>query len=110
MKYREKDLSRSLRFYYLDQHLKWKEHINVTKKQLPKTYKAWPYSDKPASTIDTFTPTKTIQIHCGAALTEPIWENFKVDKNTLWELSFTKTNLYIHENFPKKTIHQVIVN
>ena len=57
MKYREKDLSRSLRFYYLDKHLKWKEHINVTEKKLPKTYKARPYSDKRASTIHTFTPT-----------------------------------------------------
>ena len=46
-----------LAFYYLDQHLKWKEHINVTEKKLPKTYKARPYSDKRASTIHTFTPT-----------------------------------------------------
>ena len=36
---------------------KWKEHINVTEKKLPKTYKARPYSDKRASTIHTFTPT-----------------------------------------------------
>ena len=25
-------------------------------------------------------------------------KNFKVNKNTLLELSFTKTNLYMHEN------------
>ena len=33
-----------------------------------------------------------------AALTEHISKNFEVNKDTLLELSFTETNLYIDEN------------
>ena len=69
-------------------------------------HKARPYLDKKetcyASTTYIFTPTKTIQIQPGAAIIEHIRKNFKVNKSTLLGLSFTKTNLYIHENISNK--------
>ena len=45
-----------------------------------------------------------MQIECGTALIEHVWKTFKVNKSTLLELSFTKTNDITREHFKENDI------
>ena len=50
-----------------------------------------------------------MQIQCGAPLIEHIWKNFKANKSTLLELSFTKTSCAytIREHFKENNISNI---
>ena len=58
----------------------------------------------PLLLVYSFLP-KLYKIQRGAALIEHICKNLKINKSTLLELSFTKTNLHIRENISKKKIY-----
>ena len=96
----------------LDQHLTWKEHIKLTENKIAKNigilYKVRPYLDKRALLCLCYS-----YIHSYVNYANTAWcstnrtylKTFKVSKSTLLELSFTKTNLHIHENISKKIIY-----
>ena len=96
----------------LGQHLTWKEHINLAENKIAKNigilYKTRPYLNKRALLCLYYSyipPYLNYANTAWCSTNRTYLKNFKVNKSTLLELSFAKTNLYIHENISKKIIY-----
>ena len=104
----------SIKFFgvLLDQHLIWKEHTKLTENKIAKNigilYKARLYLDKKALLCLYYSYIHSYLNYANTAwcsTNRPYLKHFKVNKSTLLELSFTKTNLHIRENISKKIIY-----
>ena len=101
----------------LDQHLTWKEHIKLTENKIAKNigilYKAGPYLDERALLSLYYSYINSYLNYANTAwcsTNRTYLKKLQSQQSTLLELSFTKTNLHIHEKISKKIIYEISIN